>query len=190
MNLNHRSCRTSIPRKRRGNHKQTNNVKVAEVIPIFKQSSKMNCSNYRPISLLSSFSKIFEKIVYKRIYSYILKFQLLSPYQFGFQCSVSTYVISAMYDDLLSNADKKYYSCCLFLGLSKEFDTVDHNILLRKMSDQFGIRGLANKFFESYLSNCFQYMRLNNSRSKQGKNYLWGFSRVEPRPAIVLDVYK
>ena len=87
------------------------NMKVAEVIPIFKQSNKMNCSNYRPISLLSSFSKIFEKIVYKRVYSYLSKFKLLSPNQFGFQCGVLTsYAISAVYDDLLNNADKKYYS--------------------------------------------------------------------------------
>ena len=130
----------------------------------------MNCSNYRPISLLSSFSKIFEKIVYKRVYHYLLKFKLLSPNQFGFQCGVSTsHAISAVHDDPLNNADKKYYSCCLFLDLSKAFDPVDNNILLRKMSDQFGIRGLANKFFESYLSNRFQYVRINNSRSKRQK---------------------
>ena len=72
-------------------------MKVAEVIPIFTQGSKMNCSNYRPISLLSSFSKIFEKIVYKRVYSYLLKFKLLSPNQFGLQCGVSTsHAISAV----------------------------------------------------------------------------------------------
>ena len=125
-------------------------MKVAEVIPIFKQGSKINCSNYRPISLLSSFSKIFEKIVYKRVYSYLLKLKLLSPNQFSFQCGVSTsHAISAVYDDLLNNADKKCCSCCLFLDLSKAFDTVYHNILLRIMSHQFGIRGLANKFFES-----------------------------------------
>ena len=77
-----------------------------------------------------------------------------------------------MYDDLLNNADKKYYSCCLFLDLSKAFDTVDHSILLRKMADQFGIRGLANKFFESYLSNRFQYVRINTSKPKKAKiNY-------------------
>ena len=77
-----------------------------------------------------------------------------------------------MYDDLLNNADKKYYSCCLFLDLSKAFDSVDHNILLRKISYQFGIRGLGNKFFDSYLSNRFQYIRINNSRSKKAKiNY-------------------
>ena len=145
-------------------------MKVAEVIPIFKQGSKINCSNYRPISLLYSFSKIFEKIVYKRVYRYLLKFELLSPSQFGFQCGVSTsHAISAVYDDLLNNADKKYCSCCLFLDLSKAFDTADHIILLRKMSDQFGIRGLANKSFESYLSNRFQYVRINNSRSKKAK---------------------
>ena len=145
-------------------------MKVAEVIPIFKQGSKINCFNYRPISRLSSLSKIFEKIVFKRVYSYLLKFKLLSPNQFGFQSGVSTsHAISAVYDDLLNNADKKYYSCCLFLDLSKAFDTVDHNILLRKMSHQFGIRGLENKFFESYLSNRFQYVRINNSRSKKAK---------------------
>ena len=145
-------------------------MKVAEVIPIFKQGSNMNRSNYRPMPLLSSFSKIFEKIVYKRVYSYLLKFKLLSPNQFGFQCGVSTFhAISTKYDDLLNNADKKYYSCSLFLDLSKAFDTVDHNILLRRMSHQFGIRGLANKFFESYLSNCFKYVHRNNSRSKNAK---------------------
>ena len=95
----------------------------------------MNFSFYRPILLLFSFSKIFEKIVYKRVYSYLLKFKLFSPNQFGFQCDVSTFhVMSAVYDDLLNNTDKKYYSCCLFLDLSKAFDTVDHNIVACRAS--------------------------------------------------------
>ena len=116
------------------------------------------------------FAYNFQKIVCKRVYSYLLKFKLLLPNQFGFQCDISTsHAISAAYDDLLNNADKKYYSCCFSLDLSKAFDTVDHNILLRKMSDQFGIRGLANTFYESYLSNRFQYVRINNSRSKKVK---------------------
>ena len=59
-------------------------MKIFEAIPIVKQGSKMNCSNYRPISLLSSFRKIFEKIVYKRVYSYLLKFKLLSPTNLAF----------------------------------------------------------------------------------------------------------
>ena len=138
-------------------------MKVAEVIPIFKQGIKINCSNYRPISLLSSFSKVFEKIVCKRVYSYLLKFKLLSPNQFFFQCRISTFqAINAVYDDLLNNADKKHYSCCLFLNSSKAFDNVGHNILLRKLFDQCQIRGLANKFFESYLSNCLHYVHINN----------------------------
>ena len=77
-----------------------------------------------------------------------------------------------MYSDLRINADKKHYSGCLFLDLSKAFDNVDHDILLRKLSDQFGIRGLTNKFFESYLSNRLQHVRVNNFRSKKTKiNY-------------------
>ena len=162
-------------------------MKVAEVIPIFKQDSKINCSNYRPISLLSSFSKIFEKSVYKRVYIYLLKFKLLSSNQFGFQCDVSTsHAISAVYDDLLNNAEKRYYSCCLFLNLSKAFDTVDHNILLQKMSRQFGIRGLANRFFESYLSNRFQYVRINNFRSKKAKIIYGNFQGSNLGPLLFL----
>ena len=77
-------------------------MQVAEVIPIFKQGSKMICSNYRPISLLSSFCKIFEKIVFKRVHTYLLKFKLILPNQFGFQCGLSTsHAISAVHDDLL-----------------------------------------------------------------------------------------
>ena len=76
------------------------NMKVAEVIPIFKQSSKMNCSNNRPISILSPFRKVFEKIVCKLVYTYLLKFKLLSPNQFRFQCGVSTsHAVSVVYDD-------------------------------------------------------------------------------------------
>ena len=153
----------------------------------------MNCSNCRPILLLSSFSKIFEKNCLQTClaHTYLLKFKLLFPSQFDFQCDVSTsHAISAVYDDIRNNANKKYYSCCLFLDLPKVFDTVDNNILLRKMSDQFGIRKLANKFFESYLSNRFQYARINNSTPKKAKINYGGFSRVEPRPTIVHDVYE
>ena len=147
----------------------------------------MNCSNYRPISLLSSLSKIFEKIVYNRAYSYLSKFKLLSPNQFGFQCGVSTsHAISAVYDDLLNNA--KYYSCCLFLDLSQAFDTVDKNIFQRKMSDQFGIRGLANKFFESHLSNRFQYVRINNSRSKKAK-FIYGVPQESNLGSLLFLMY-
>ena len=100
----------------------SDNMKVAEVITIFKQGIKMNCSNYRPISLLTSFSKIFEKIVNKRVHTYFLKFKLLSSNLFGFQCSVSTsHAITAVYHDLINNADEKHYSCCLFFGLTKSF---------------------------------------------------------------------
>ena len=69
----------------------------------------------------------------------------------------------------LNNANTKHYSCRLFLDLSKALDTMDHNILLRKLSNQFGIKGHGNNFFESYLSNHLQYVRINNSRRTTAK---------------------
>ena len=92
-----------------------------------------------------------------------------------------------MYDDL--NADKKYYSCCLFLDLLNAFDTVDHNVLLRTMSDQFEIKRLANNFLKVICQTAFSTC-VQTTLGQKCKKYLWGSSRVEPRPAIVLDVHK
>ena len=86
---------------------------------------------------------------------------------FGFQRNISTSrAISPVFDNSLKNVDKKHLSCCLLLDFTKALNTVDNNVLLRKMSDQFGIRGPALKFFKSYSSNRQHYVRINNSLSK------------------------
>ena len=141
-------------------------LKVAEVIPVFKKGKHDSLSDYRPISLLSQFNKIFEKMLFNRIYNYLEKHKLLNPYQYGFRENRSTiHAISHIYDDLLQNIDQNLYSCSIFLDLSKAFDTVDHQILLKKMENYFGIRGICLKLLESYLTNRKQYTYVLNCTS-------------------------
>ena len=109
-------------------------LKVAEIKPIYKRGDPNKATNYRPISLLSNFDKIFEKLLYNRLISYIEKFELLNERQFGFRKNYSTTMaISNIHDKLVKSIDQNLYSCCVFVDLSKAFDTVDHEILLKKM---------------------------------------------------------
>ena len=100
-----------------------------EVIPIFKKGCSTQTTNYRPISLLCQFNKIFEKLLHTRIYSYLIRYNLLNDRQFGFRKnSFTTLAISKIHNDLLHNIDQGLYSCSLFLDLSKAFDSVGHAI--------------------------------------------------------------
>ena len=108
-----------------------NCLKIAEVIPIYKKSDPNMPTNYRPISLLSQFDKIFEKMLFSRLFSYIDKNQLLNKNQFGFRPNSSTqFAISTIHDKLIKTIDNGLHTCCIFLDLSKAFDTVNHTILL------------------------------------------------------------
>ena len=110
-------------------------LKVAHVIPIYKKKGKKDqCSSYRPISLLGNINRLFEKIIYKRLYNFFHKFNVLNFNQYGFRKKHSTAM--AIYDILeskLSNCDKNKFSCAVYLDLSKAFDTVDKSILLKKL---------------------------------------------------------
>ena len=143
-----------------------NVLKIAEVVPIHKKGDPNQCTNYRPISLLSPFNKILEKLIYIRIYSYLEKYDLLTKHQFGFRKGTSTiHTIGKIYDKLLSNIDNNLYTCCVFLDLTKAFDTVDHTVLLEKMKCNFGIRGISLQLLKSYLTNRHQYTKIGNCRS-------------------------
>ena len=140
-------------------------LKTARVTPIYKKGVKSDPGNYRPISVLSQVNKVFEKILHKRLYKYLTKFKILYEYQFGFREGHSTTQALAEITDRLKNVmDDKELSCGIFIDLTKAFDTVDHNILLRKMFS-YGIRGNVHNLFKSYLSNRQQYVRVNNANS-------------------------
>ena len=140
--------------------------KVANVIPIHKKDSVTCMSNYRPISLLSIFSKIMEKLVCKRLTSFIDKHQILFDNQFGFRERHSTmHAILLITDKIQKAIEKGLFSCGIFLDISKAFDTVDHSILIKKLSN-YGIRGIANEWFSSYLSNRKQHVSIGSTKSE------------------------
>ena len=135
--------------------------KTARVLPLYKSGQRNVPGNYRPISILPSISKIMEKILFDQLYFYLSKFKLLSDSQFGFRKFHST--ATALLDctnDWYMNLDRKMFNLVVQIDLKKAFDTVDHQILLRKL-ELFGIKGQALSFLNSYLSNRSQQCQIN-----------------------------
>ena len=142
-------------------------LKLAKVIPIYKCKDNRIMNNYRPISLLPSFSKIFERLVYNRLYRYLKNNNLLTNSQFGFQKGVSTETaILELQNEIINKLNRHEWCIGIFLDLSKAFDTLDHNILLHKLS-MYGIRGVTLDWFRSYLSNRKQYTVYRSEKSLQ-----------------------
>jgi len=131
-------------------------LKIAKVVPIFKSGDPTLMDNYRPISLLNNFSKIFEKVMANRLTSYIEENNLFSPSQYGFRKSHSTIHPLVQFLNTVSSALNKKTSCHSNF-LRKAFDTVDHKIHLKKLK-QFGLEGADLEWFRSFLSNRKQFV--------------------------------
>jgi hypothetical protein len=143
-----------------------NQLKIAKVIPVFKSGDRRLIENYRPISLLNVFSKVFEKIVHNRLTSFLNFNNLISPRPFGFRKSHSTVHPLTLFTNSVGRAlNEKEHSIAIFCDLKKAFDTVDHKILLKKLS-KIGVCQSALKWFDSYLSNRFQYVSIGSTASK------------------------
>ena len=139
--------------------------KIGRVNPIHKSGPADNVENYRPISVLPIFSKIFEKLTYKRMVNFITRFNILSACQFGFRSGRSTtQAISKLLSYIMPAYHSRIYSACFFLDLKKAFDTVDHDILIKKLHHN-GFRGSCSDYLKSYYSNRKQYVYLNGVES-------------------------
>ena len=140
-------------------------LKVAKVIPIHKKGNTSISSNYRPISILSVFSKLFEKLVHRRLVSYLCRKRILYAKQFGFRPGYSTYMALLDFCDRIANAfENKEFVVGIFLDLSKAFDCISHDILLEKLN-YYGVRGITLEWFKSYLQNRKQYVHANGYSS-------------------------
>ena len=129
------------------------NFKTAVVTPIPKTTTPRSMNDFRPISLLPILSKIFEKIIAKKMMKFMNKNNILTDSQFGFRTNNSTELaVTSIYDKLLQNLDDKKVTCSIFLDLKKAFDSVDHCIILKKLC-HYGFRGNILLFFEDYLKN-------------------------------------
>ena len=140
--------------------------KNATIVPIFKCGNPFSFTNYRPISLLPILSKVLEKVVYFQLVQFLESNDIFYNHQFGFRQGHSTYMpISLLYEHISSAIQDKKYCAAVYLDLSKAFDTVNHAILLEKMK-KYGFSNSALKFFDSYLSNRTQNVKISDALSQ------------------------
>ena len=140
-------------------------LKIAKIIPVFKKDDRHSLKNYRPISLLPCISKLLEKCVYNRLYSFLFKHNILTDCQFGFRRNHSTtHALIDLQDKVTLAMEKNNFCIGIFMDLSKAFDIVDHSILLSKLNF-YGVRGNPLNFFKSYLCNRRQFTMYNNNVS-------------------------
>ena len=139
--------------------------KIARVAPIFKTGSSEDRSNYRPISVLPAVSRLFEKLMYDQLYEYLDSNKHLLKDQYGFRNLHS--VVSCLLNctnDWYVIIDRGKFTAMIFVDLKKALNTVDYQILLNKMRN-YGIDGLEQKWFSSYLENRKQFCKFNGVSS-------------------------
>ena len=140
-------------------------LKLGKISPIYKKDNQELFENYRPISTLPVFGKILEKLIYSRMYSFLITKGIISENQFGFRKGHSTsHALNHSVSHIESLLNKKKHVLGIFIDLSKAFDTISHDKLLYKLS-HYGIRGNAFNLIKSYLSNRRQYVSVLNEDS-------------------------
>ena len=133
-------------------------LKIAKVIPLYKGGDDAYLVNYRPVSVLPVFSKVFERLMYDRLVAFFDEMKIIYNFQFGFRKEHSTSIaLMLLVDKILKALHEGEYVLGVFIDFSKAFDTVNHSILLDKLW-HYGIRGVAHDWLTSYLSNRSQFV--------------------------------
>lgn len=139
--------------------------KDSVVTPIFKSGSKKELTNYRPISVINNFAKLYEKCLKQRLVGFLQKHKVISKQQYGFQEQLDTSdAATKLIQNVVYSMNDNKKCLAVFLDLAKAFDTVDHRLLMRRL-ERNGIRGSAFKVFSDYLTNRRQKVKLNNTES-------------------------
>ena len=142
-------------------------MKTAKIVPLHKGGLKNIADNYRPISLLPVISKVLERIVYNYMLVHLSKISILFPKQFSFRKGHSTSDgIMGLLADVLNSIDKKFMVLSVFIDLKKAFDTVSHDLILKKLI-MLGIKGKEIEWFKSYMSNRKQFVQLDDVSSEK-----------------------
>ena len=140
-------------------------LKIAKVISIHKNQSRVDYTNYRPTSFLSNIENFIEKLIYKRPFNFLDINNLIYLFQFGFRPKYSTnHALINFTESITQSPDEGSFDCGIFVDLQKTFDTVDHKILLHKL-EYYEIRGICNNWFKSYLSGRKQFVSINRYNS-------------------------
>ena len=140
--------------------------KIAKVSALFKGGVESEADNYRPISVLPILNKVFEKLLHNQLVQFLDTHGVLSKQQFGFRKKHSTsHAVSCLYEKLIDNFEKGEMSAVLFVDLKSAFDTIDIDILLKKM-EHYGLRDNVFNLFKSYLTDRKQYVNCVNLKSE------------------------
>ena len=140
-------------------------LKTATIIPRFKKGHKFLINNYRPISNLNTFSKIFEKLIFKRLIDYCENKNILTPLQFGYLKGkgIEKAALTFLHDVYQAKLEGMN-SAAVFIDFSKAFDTIDHDILIQRLHC-YGVRGHFLDLIHSYLSNRLYRVRFRSAFS-------------------------
>ena len=140
-------------------------LKAGQVTPIFKKGNTQMFQNYRPVSTLPCFGKIFEKVIYTRLYKFVISKNILYENQYGFRSHHSTsQAVNYSIDKIICNIENKNHVLGIFIDLSKAFDTICHEKLLFKL-ENYGIRGTPLSLLRNYMTNRHQLTNFNGVKS-------------------------
>jgi hypothetical protein len=149
-------------------------LKKSVVKPIYKKGKKEEASTYGPITLVSAFSKVLDKVIANQLIAFLEKHNILNKSQYGFRKNESTNVaIAIIIDNIIESLDDKTKCNYVLLDLSKAFDCIQHDILMDKLY-KYGVQGIPHKLIASYLRNRTQHVKVTHTESNQTREYLSG----------------